>query len=142
MKKACYGLATLLLAASPLGVHAADAPFVANPNATLIYFDAAANATFDPLEPQSNSSVGQAALMAAYDSLVKLTDAGEPIPGLAKSWKYNADLTEFTLSLRAGVLFHDGAKMDAAAVVKNIERAIGLGKRAGAATVESFECAY
>ena len=40
----------------------------------------AADATFDPLEPQSNSSVAQAALMAAYDSLVKLTDTGNRSP--------------------------------------------------------------
>ena len=112
--------------------------WAADSNATLIYFDAAANATFDPLEPQSNSSVAQAALMAAFDSLIKLTDAGEPIPGLAASWKYNEDLTQFTLVLRPGVTFHDGSRVDAAAVARNMERASGLGKRAGAATVETM----
>ena len=62
--------------------------------ATFVYFDAATNATLDPVEPQSNSSVSQAALMAIYDALVKLSDAGEPLPGLAKSWSYNDTLTE------------------------------------------------
>ena len=124
------------LALMPAAAHSADAP--ANPNATLVYFDAAANATFDPLEPQSNSSVAQAALMAAYDSLVKLTDTGEPIPGLAASWRYNADLTEFTMTLRPGVTFHDGTPMNAAAIARNFERAIGLGTRAGAATIETM----
>ena len=120
----------------PVAVQSAEP--AANTNATLVYFDAASNATFDPLEPQSNSSVAQAALMAAYDSLVKLTDAGEPIPGLALSWRYNADLTEFTMMLRPGVTFHDGVKLDAAAVARNFERAIGLGTRAGAATIETM----
>jgi peptide/nickel transport system substrate-binding protein len=124
------------LALLPAAARSADAP--ANSNATLVYFDAAANATFDPLEPQSNSSVAQAALMAAYDSLVKLTDTGEPIPGLAASWRYNADLTEFTIALRPGVIFHDGTPMNAAAIARNFERAIGLGTRAGAATIETM----
>ena len=123
------------LALIPATAGAADAP--ANPNATLVYFDAAANATFDPLEPQSNSSVAQAALMAAYDSLVKLTDTGEPIAGLALSWRYNADLTEFTMTLLPGVTFHDGTPMNATAVARNFQRAIGLGSRAGAATIET-----
>ena len=128
--------ALLLACAAAPPARAAEPP--ANPNATLVYFDAAANATFDPLEPQSNSSVAQAALMAAYDSLVKLTDAGEPIPGLAVAWTYNSDLTEFAMTLRPGVTFHDGTKLDAAAVARNLERAIGLGRRAGAATIETM----
>jgi peptide/nickel transport system substrate-binding protein len=108
----------------------------ADPAAILTYFDAATNATLDPVEPQSNSSVSQAALMAIYDALVKLSDAGEPLPGLAKSWSYNEDLTEFTLTLRPGVTFHDGTRLDAAAVVRNLKRSIDLGTRAGAATQE------
>ena len=107
-----------------------------DPGGRLVYFDAATNATLDPVEPQSNSSVSQAALLAIYDPLVKLTDAGEPVPGLAKSWTYNADLTEFTMTLRPGVTFHDGAKLDAAAVVKNLQRSIDLGGRTGASTQE------
>ena len=104
--------------------------------ATFVYFDAATNATLDPVEPQSNSSVSQAALMAIYDALVKLSDAGEPLPGLAKSWSYNDSLTEFTLTLRPGVTFHDGTKLDAAAVVANLQRSIDLGGRTGASTQE------
>jgi peptide/nickel transport system substrate-binding protein len=122
-----------LLSVAPL--HAAPA---GNPAATLVYFDGAANATFDPVEPQSNSSVAQAALMAAYDSLVRLTDAGEPVPGLAQSWSYNDDLTEFTLTLRPNVKFHDGSAMTPAVLARNLERSIALGPRAGAATVETM----
>ena len=126
-------LALLLgLLAVPLAARAAEPDM----SATFVYFDAATNATLDPVEPQSNSSVSQAALMAIYDPLVKLSDLGEPLPGLARSWSYNDALTEFTLILRPGVTFHDGTKLDAAAVVLNLQRSIGLGGRTGASTQE------
>ena len=112
---------------------AAPAP---DPAATLTYFDAATNATLDPIEPQSNSSVSQAALMAIYDPLIKLSDAGETLPGLATAWSYNADLTAFTLTVREGVTFHDGVKLDAEAVAANLRRSVALGTRAGASTQE------
>ncbi len=38
-----------VVALAPCAAGAAEPP--ANANATLVYFDAAANATFDPLEP-------------------------------------------------------------------------------------------
>jgi peptide/nickel transport system substrate-binding protein len=95
---------------------AATALADANPNATLIYFDAVSNQTLDPQEPQNNSSFAQGVLMAVYEALVQLDPAGNPQPGLAQSWSYNDDLTVFTMKLRPGVTFHDGAKFDAAAV--------------------------
>ncbi len=108
----------------------------ANPAAALTYFDAATNATLDPVEPQSNSSVSQAALLAIYDALVRLSDAGDPLPGLAQSWTFNSDLTEFILTVRPNVTFHDGTKLDAATVVRNLQRSIDLGSRTGASTQE------
>ena len=126
-------LVLALLVAAPTARAVEPQP---DPAATLTYFDAATNATLDPVEPQSNSSVSQAALMAIYDALIALSDAGEPIPGLALSWSYNADLTVFTLKLRPGVTFHDGEKLDAAAVLKNLRRSLALGVRAGASTQE------
>jgi ABC-type transport system substrate-binding protein len=86
--------ASLLLA---LGVCPAMAAAPANPEATLVYYDAVSNQTLDPSEPQNNSSFSQGLLMAVYDSLIRLTPAGEPGPGLAESWSQNEDLTEFTL---------------------------------------------
>src|SRR4051812_39098654 len=121
---------------SPLPARAADkAP---DPNATLIYFDAVSNQTLDPQEPQNNSSFAQGVLMAVYDSLVRLDPSGEPKPGLATAWHYNEDLTEFTLTLRQGVTFHDGTPFNAAAVARNLKRSMALGNRAGAATVETM----
>jgi len=77
-------------------------------------------------------------LMAIYDSLVRLDEAGDPKPGLAESWQYNADLTEITLKLRPGVTFQDGTKFNAAAVARNFERSTMLGNRAGFATSETM----
>lgn len=126
-----------LIAALALASPSAAAPDpTPDPRGALIYFDAATNATLDPIEPQSNSSVSQATLLAIYDALIRLSDAGEPSPGLARSWSYNADLTAFTLILRPNVTFHDGTKLDAAAVVTNVRRSIALGSRAGASTQE------
>jgi peptide/nickel transport system substrate-binding protein len=126
-----YGLVGLLLcgAASAAGT---------NTSATLIYYDAVSNQTLDPREPQNNSSFAQGPLMAVYDALVYLNPKGEPKPGLATSWTYNADLTEIALKLRPGVTFHDGVKFNAAAVARNFEQAKALGLRAGFAVSETM----
>ena len=124
-------LAMLALLAAP--ARAADP----NPNGSIVYFDAVSNQTLDPREPQNNSSFAQGPIMAIFDSLVTLDAAGNPTPGLAESWKYNADLTEITLTLRRGVTFHDGTPFNAAAVVRNFQRTTELGQRAGYAALET-----
>ncbi len=112
----------------------------AEPNlaGSVIYYDAVSNQTLDPREPQNNSSFAQGPLMAVFDALVALNAAGEPTPGLAESWKYTADLTELTLNLRKGVLFHDGTPFNAAAVARNFQRSTELGLRAGFAVSETM----
>ena len=57
---------------------------------------------------------------AVYDTLLKKKEDASLIPGLATSWKYNADQTVLTLNLRAGQKFTDGTAEDASAVVKNL----------------------
>lgn len=57
---------------------------------------------------------------AVYDTLLKKKEDSTLIPGLAQSWKYNADQTVLTLNLRAGQKFTDGTAEDAKAVVKNL----------------------
>src|SRR6195952_6147992 len=93
----------------------------ANPNATLIYYDAVGNETLDPAEPQSGSSFSQEVLLALYDTLVRLDDAGNPTPGLALAWNGSPDLTAFPFKLRSGVKFHDGSNLTADVVKRNIE---------------------
>jgi peptide/nickel transport system substrate-binding protein len=110
-----------------------------NPNATVIYYDMAGNETLDPAEPQNNSSYSHEALLAIFEPLIRLNDAGDPGPGLAESWTRNADLTELTLKLRRGVTFHDGTPFNAEAVKRNFERMANLGSRAGTTVIETFK---
>lgn len=56
-----------------------------------------------------------------YDTLVKLTPAGDPQPNLATEWTYTADRKALTLKLRTGVTFTDGKPFDAEAVKANLE---------------------
>lgn len=137
-----HGIASLLawlmialLAAIP-AAHAKDA--AVNSNATIIYYDMAGNETLDPTEPQNNSSYSHEALLAIYDPLIRLDDAGVPAPGLAESWTRNEDLTEITLKLRRGVTFHDGTPFNAEAVKRNFERSTSLGRKAGNTVSETF----
>ena len=82
---------------------ALTAPAVAadvNTTASLVYYDAVGNETLDPAEPQSGSSFSQEVLLAIFDTLVRLDDAGNTTPGLALSWKAAPDLMSFTFTLR------------------------------------------
>jgi peptide/nickel transport system substrate-binding protein len=110
-----------------------------NAGATLIYYDAVGNETLDPAEPQSGSSFSQEVLLALYDTLVRLDEAGNPTPGLAESWTASPDLTSFTFTLRRGVKFHDGTELTADVVKRNIERSIALGGRASGTMVDSVK---
>jgi peptide/nickel transport system substrate-binding protein len=53
---------------------------------------------------------------AIYDPLMKRTADGELKPYLAESMEPNEDLTEWTLTLRPDVQFHDGTPLDAQAL--------------------------
>ncbi len=129
-------LCALVLA---LPVHAADKQVPVNVDASIVYFDSAGNATLDPAEPQNNSSYSHETLLAIFETLIRMDDAGVPGPGLAESWTRSADLTEMTMRLRHGVVFHDGTPFNAEAVKRNFERSKSLGKRAGGTVSETFE---
>lgn len=103
-----------------------------NTTGPLIFYDAAGNQTLDPLELQNSSSLAQGQTLAVYDALIQLDAAGNPTPGRAVSWAYNADLAEFTLKLRQGVTCHDSQAFNATAVARNLERAAALINRVGA----------
>jgi peptide/nickel transport system substrate-binding protein len=53
---------------------------------------------------------------AIYDPLMQRTADGSIEPYLAESMEPNAELTEWTLTLRSGVQFHDGTPLDAQAL--------------------------
>ncbi|GAA5441270.1 ABC transporter substrate-binding protein [Deinococcus caeni] len=58
-----------------------------------------------------------------YDTLVDFKAGSTDLaPGLATSWKANANNTAWTFTLRKGVRFHDGTPMNADAIVFNLSR--------------------
>lgn len=59
---------------------------------------------------------------AVYDTLIRMKPDGSLVPMLAKEWKYNADKTVLTLSLRDDVKFTDGTAFNADAAKQNLER--------------------
>lgn len=58
---------------------------------------------------------------SVYDGLLRKSENGTVVPGLASSWSYNANQTRLTLQLRSGVRFTDGTAFDAAGVVRNLQ---------------------
>ncbi|GAA4877716.1 ABC transporter substrate-binding protein [Kitasatospora terrestris] len=61
-------------------------------------------------------------LSLVYAGLTKLDESGKAVPALAASWKYDADGTRLTFTLRPGLAFEDGSPLDATAVKKSLDR--------------------
>lgn len=79
----------------------------------------------DTLDPATNwSFVGRHVLQSLCDKIVDIDEKGEIIPMLAASWKWGDDSKTLTLKLRDDAVFHDGTKVDAAAIKYNLERAL------------------
>jgi peptide/nickel transport system substrate-binding protein len=64
---------------------------------------------------------GLQVVAAIYDTLTVLNAKGEYVPYLAKSFEPNADFTQWTITVRPGVQFHDGTPFDAAALKLNLD---------------------
>src|ERR1051325_3287790 len=77
-------------------------------------------ATLDPA--QSAAFVDRVVMAAVCDKLIELDPSLNYVPQLATGWAWSADALSLTLRLRAGVIFHDGAPLDAEAVKFNLER--------------------
>lgn len=60
--------------------------------------------------------------MDVTETLVDADATGALLPGLATSWTVAEDGLSWRFVLRDGVSFHDGSKMDAAAVAQSLER--------------------
>src|ERR1051325_2744391 len=77
-------------------------------------------ATLDPA--QSAAFVDRVVMAAVCDKLIELDPSLNYVPQLATAWSWSADALSLTLTLRAGITFHDGEPLDAQAVKFNIER--------------------
>ncbi len=77
----------------------------------------------DVLDPTlARSFVGRVVFAGLCDKLFDIDEKLAIVPQLATSYEWSADSKTLTLKLRPGVTFHDGEKLDAAAVKFNIER--------------------
>jgi peptide/nickel transport system substrate-binding protein len=97
----------------------------------------------DSLDPTpARTFVGRIVFSALCDKLFDLDEKLNIVPMLATSYEWSADSKALTLKLRPGVTFHDGEKLDAAAVKFNLERhknMPGSSRRAELAPVESVD---
>jgi len=97
----------------------------------------------DALDPTlARTFVGRIVFAGLCDKLFDLDEKLNIVPMLATSYQWSADHKALTLKLRQGVTFHDGEKLDAAAVKYNIERhktMPGSNRRGELAPVESVD---
>jgi len=144
--------ATLLAACSkPETTSTGAAPLDASPvvGGELVFaFDGAAITAFGLDPHRSAFAPHHRIIRSIFDSLVVLQPGGKVGPWLAKSWDTSADGLSTTFHLRDDVLFHDGTKLDAAAVKFNLDRiadpknafysASDLGPYAGSEVIDPF----
>jgi peptide/nickel transport system substrate-binding protein len=103
-----FGAVLLLLAVVPASAETLRIGMIGDP------------ATLDPA--QSTSVTDRVALAAVCDKLIDLDEKLSYVPQLATGWSWSADRLALTLTLRDGVVFHDGEPFDAEAVRLNFER--------------------
>ena len=77
----------------------------------------------DVLDPTlARSFVGRIVFSALCDKLFDIDEKLDIVPQLAASYQWSADSKALTIKLRPDVTFHDGEKLDAAAVKYSLER--------------------
>ena len=75
---------------------------------------------FDPTQARFDE-VGVMYARTVFDPLTIITSSGDWAPYLAESVEPNADYTAWTVTLRDGLVFHDGTPCDGAALLTNFE---------------------
>jgi peptide/nickel transport system substrate-binding protein len=97
----------------------------------------------DILDPSmARTFVGRIVFAGLCDKLFDLDEKLNIVPQLATSYQWSGDNKSLLIKLRSGVTFHDGEKMDAAAVKYNLERHKGLkgsNRRGELAVVSSID---
>lgn len=134
MKAAATAAVKATLAAGVLAIAFATAA-QARPQGTLNYGTVIQLNNWNPLVKPNQTYTG-----IVYEGLVRAAADGYTLqPSLATAWKLSADKLELTL--RSGVVFHDGTPFNAEAVKKNIEwiKASGTQWAVGFAPVSNIE---
>jgi peptide/nickel transport system substrate-binding protein len=121
-----FGLALSLMLGAACGDDESVSPTPGKPGAdaggVLRYGLDLTNTAGISLDPVRSNTFGDVLHMRLiYDTLVRIGGDGEFLPGLAVDWQI-VDSHTIDLELRAGVRFHDGTPLDAAAVKRTIER--------------------
>jgi peptide/nickel transport system substrate-binding protein len=78
------------------------------------------------LDPLSNAAAVINSIVSGniIESLTRIEGDGSVSPGLAASWTISSDGKTYRFALRPDTVFHDGAKLDAAAVKYSLDRAM------------------
>lgn len=94
-----------------------------------ILYHAAQWEPYTTLDPSAENSTGILVLNNTYETLTRYNyETGETEPLLATEWSSNDEGTEWVFQIREGVKFHDGAELNADAVVASIQRTMELGQ--------------
>jgi peptide/nickel transport system substrate-binding protein len=97
----------------------------------------------DILDPTlARTFVGRIVFAAMCDKLVDISPELEVVPQLATEWHWVDDNKGLVMTLRQGVTFQDGEKMDAAAVKFSLERHLnmpGSNRKAEISALKSVE---
>ncbi len=118
-----HGLRRLTGGAAPAGWQKAPVSFVLLDTTEPDSIDPSQTNEFDAFLITNNT----------YDALTMTDESTQKlVPWLATSWKANADITQWTFTLRPGVKFIDGSQMNAAAVVMSMRRHLAIGSIAEA----------
>ncbi|MGW4368884.1 ABC transporter substrate-binding protein [Nocardia takedensis] len=135
---ALAGVAALLLGAcggggSASGPSAEGAQPVRGGTLDIAFFPD--NAAFPCIDPFQVYWIEHRSLIRNFaDSLTDQNpDTGEIVPWLATRWQISPDGREYTFTLREGVTFADGARLDAAAVKTNFDAFADLVRQSGGA---------
>ena len=96
---------------------------------------------FEPLEGRIFGQTGSTVALAIEEPLLRWNyDTSEPVPGLVTEWSVSDDQTVWTLKLREGVKFHDGADFDAEDVAWHYNRMLNPdNKFAGRSSLDVIE---
>ncbi len=97
----------------------------------------------DALDPTTaRTFVGRIVFASLCDKLFDINEKLEIVPQLATGFEWSGDAKELLIRLRDGVVFHDGEKMDAAAVKYSLDRHLkmqGSFRRAEISVVQSVD---